>query len=267
MTEALTLSDVVKRTGLTARALRCYEARGLVRPLRTESGRRLYGPAELARLTQITILKAAGFSLANIAKLLDGELLDFPRLIVTQIEMLARERDRISQAMAVLSAARARTDRGEPLDAATLCSLIESGDRTMRFYENWRDVTSEFLSPEERQAAADAARKLPPNHFEVQRQKWRDLGARIEAALPLDPDSALAESFVREWLALIAPWWQVASPAARAAAKELYGRMGEWEGRAEPGFSLQAVKAVQAAGARMRADGKLAWPPASPESE
>jgi DNA-binding transcriptional MerR regulator len=48
MIDALTIDEVVRRTGLTSRALRFYEARGLIRPLRTGSGRRLFGPGELA---------------------------------------------------------------------------------------------------------------------------------------------------------------------------------------------------------------------------
>ena len=42
----LDIRDVVRMTGLTSRALRFYEARGLVTPLRTYSGRRLYDPAD-----------------------------------------------------------------------------------------------------------------------------------------------------------------------------------------------------------------------------
>jgi DNA-binding transcriptional MerR regulator len=71
MEKPLDISDVVRRTGLTPRALRFYEARGLVRPLRTASGRRLYGPGELARINQVVALKGAGFSLADIGRLLD----------------------------------------------------------------------------------------------------------------------------------------------------------------------------------------------------
>src|SRR3954451_23241643 len=62
----LDIRDVAKRTGLTSRALRFYEARGLLSPLRTYSGRRLYGRGELERIQQILALKRAGLSLAQI---------------------------------------------------------------------------------------------------------------------------------------------------------------------------------------------------------
>lgn len=53
MQDVLDIAEVVRRTGLTSRALRFYEARGLVAPLRTHSRRRLYGPGELERLNQV----------------------------------------------------------------------------------------------------------------------------------------------------------------------------------------------------------------------
>ena len=76
MAGPLDISEVIRRTGLTARALRFYEARGLVAPLRTASGRRLYGPGELARLNQVVTLKAAGFGLADIGRMLARRPID-----------------------------------------------------------------------------------------------------------------------------------------------------------------------------------------------
>lgn len=44
MSDSFPIDEVVRRTGLTSRALRFYEARGLITPLRTQSGRRWFGP-------------------------------------------------------------------------------------------------------------------------------------------------------------------------------------------------------------------------------
>ncbi|MEO7465900.1 MAG: MerR family transcriptional regulator, partial [Sphingobium limneticum] len=63
MTDLMDISAVVRATGLTSRALRFYEGRGLVAPLRTASGRRMFGRSDLLRLHRIVMLKRAGFSL------------------------------------------------------------------------------------------------------------------------------------------------------------------------------------------------------------
>ena len=39
MSDSVDIAEVARLTGLTSRALRFYEARGLVKPLRTASGR------------------------------------------------------------------------------------------------------------------------------------------------------------------------------------------------------------------------------------
>src|SRR5688572_33352274 len=97
MPDSLDIAEVARLTGLTSRALRFYEARGLVTPLRTASGRRHYGPAELERLHQIVAMKRAGLTLAQIHSMTAGRRIDLRALVAAQIEVLAdRERDRKS---------------------------------------------------------------------------------------------------------------------------------------------------------------------------
>jgi DNA-binding transcriptional MerR regulator len=43
----LTAADCARRTGLTVRALRVYEARDFIRPVRTEKGWRLYSRKDI----------------------------------------------------------------------------------------------------------------------------------------------------------------------------------------------------------------------------
>lgn len=260
MDRALDISDVIRRTGLTARALRFYEARGLIQPLRTASGRRLYGAGELARINQVVVLKAAGFSLADIGKLLAGRAIDLAQLIHAQIEALEMTEASIAEAKRLLISARSRIDRGEPLDAATLCSLIKSGDRAMEA-ENWKKVTARYYTPEELERWYNHRKELQPDWDPIARlEKWREFGARIEAALPLDPTSEIAEGFVHEWFALLEPFTRVATPEMWLGAKKLYSNMKEWEGQADPGFSTAALAAVAETAGHMRKAGKKFGP-------
>ena len=50
MRDALTIHEAAETTGWSSRMLRYIERSGLVAPPRSESGYRLYGPAELQRL-------------------------------------------------------------------------------------------------------------------------------------------------------------------------------------------------------------------------
>ena len=60
------ISEVVKRSGVPASALRYYERRGLIRSLTDTGTRRRFSPAVLDQLALIALGQAAGFSLDEI---------------------------------------------------------------------------------------------------------------------------------------------------------------------------------------------------------
>ncbi len=72
-TQDLSPSEAAQRLGVSAKALRLYEERGLLRPIRTEAGWRAYGPPEIAQAAQIAALRGLGFSLAQVARVLGGD--------------------------------------------------------------------------------------------------------------------------------------------------------------------------------------------------
>jgi DNA-binding transcriptional MerR regulator len=68
------MRELVTRTGVNASTLRAWENRhGLIKPLRTPSGHRLYSPADVRRIRRLQELLAQGLGLADIAPLLDAE--------------------------------------------------------------------------------------------------------------------------------------------------------------------------------------------------
>ncbi len=69
----LSPSEAARRLGISAKALRLYEQRGLITPRRTPAGWRAYGPAEMARSTEIVALRALGLSLGEVARILRGD--------------------------------------------------------------------------------------------------------------------------------------------------------------------------------------------------
>lgn len=238
MEDVLDIGEVARRTGLTLRGLRFYEARGLVKPLRTEGGRRIYGAGELARLNAVVALKRAGFSLAQIGGMLGQRNIDLGRLVAARLEALDARQAELAQARTLLQTVQSRIDHGEPVDVETLCSLIRSGETIME-HENWKAVSDRYLTEE---AKADFAANPAPQGFDhaAYSAKWADLSAHIEAALPMDPASAEARAFNDEWQALIAPFKAMATPAMMQGVSKMYDNIGEWKGEQQPPFS-QAV--------------------------
>lgn len=60
------ISEVAKRSGVAASALRYYERQGLIHTLEREGARRQFAPAVLDQLALIALGQAAGFSLEEI---------------------------------------------------------------------------------------------------------------------------------------------------------------------------------------------------------
>ena len=112
MERPLDIRDVARRTGLTSRALRFYEARGLLKPLRTYSGRRIYGSGELERIQQILALKRTGLSLAQIQKLISRGSLNLQAVVEAQQELIEARKSELEEARHLLLNVKSRIDRG-----------------------------------------------------------------------------------------------------------------------------------------------------------
>jgi DNA-binding transcriptional MerR regulator len=63
------ISEVVRKSGVAASALRYYERKGLIRALEREGARRRFSPAVLDQLALIALGQAAGFSLDEIRRM------------------------------------------------------------------------------------------------------------------------------------------------------------------------------------------------------
>lgn len=94
MSEFLNASDAARRLGISTKALRLYEQRGLLAPVRSDAGWRVYGPVDLERASEIVALRALGFSLAQVARILKGDASGLePALAAHQATLEARLSD------------------------------------------------------------------------------------------------------------------------------------------------------------------------------
>ncbi|WP_395682985.1 helix-turn-helix domain-containing protein [Dokdonella sp.] len=86
----LDIGEVASRSGVAASALRYYEDQGLIRSIGRRGLRRQFDAGVLERLALITLGRAAGFSLEEIARMFaDGQ----PRIDRALLSTKARELD------------------------------------------------------------------------------------------------------------------------------------------------------------------------------
>ena len=82
---ALTVGQVADELGVTVRTLHHYDGIGLVRPSeRSRAGYRLYSGADLERLQHVVVYRRLGFSLEEIARLLEATGADLEAHLLRQ---------------------------------------------------------------------------------------------------------------------------------------------------------------------------------------
>jgi DNA-binding transcriptional MerR regulator len=90
-------SEAAKRLGVSAKALRIYEQCGLLTPVRTAAGWRTYGPDEMDRATEIVALRALGFSLAQIGRVLKGDAQELEPALASHQAVIESEIRRLTE--------------------------------------------------------------------------------------------------------------------------------------------------------------------------
>ncbi|WP_119166988.1 redox-sensitive transcriptional activator SoxR [Algihabitans albus] len=69
--DRLSIGDLARRTGLSVSAIRFYETRGLVTPMRNAGGQRRFLRADVRRLSFVLIAQQLGFSIDQIHRQLN----------------------------------------------------------------------------------------------------------------------------------------------------------------------------------------------------
>lgn len=105
------IGEVARRSGVSARMLRHYEALGLVRPAeRSGSGYREYSPQDIRRIFHIESLRSLGLSLRDVRRALDDPGFAPAGLVD---DLIRRSRERIAAETELLTRLR-RIDAAEP---------------------------------------------------------------------------------------------------------------------------------------------------------
>lgn len=200
----LSPAETGKALGVTPRALRVYEARGLVSPLRTAAGWRAYGPEALARLHQVLALKRLGLGLGQIAILMAGRLSRLDAVLELQAEVLSRRRDETARGLELIGSARARIAAGQTLSLDDLTQLTREttmNDEAPDWAKQMQPVIDAHFTAADK--AAMAARAGTFDQAAVGAE-WTSLIATAKALVGTDPGSPQARDLARRWRAQVA---------------------------------------------------------------
>lgn len=121
--EFLNPADAARQLGVSVKALRLYEERGLLMPRRTAAGWRAYGPEEMTRAGEIAVLRKLGFSLGQIGRVLGGETQGLEAALCVHQAQLESEVRHLATTIERVRTLRARLVSGDALTVAELARL------------------------------------------------------------------------------------------------------------------------------------------------
>jgi DNA-binding transcriptional MerR regulator len=122
----LSPANAARRLGVSAKALRLYEERGLLTPGRTAAGWRAYGSSDMERAAGIVALRGLGLNLAQIGHVLDGKLEGLDAALATHQSTLEARIGDVSAAIARVRDLRGRIATGSVDVLADLTRLQSS---------------------------------------------------------------------------------------------------------------------------------------------
>jgi DNA-binding transcriptional MerR regulator len=121
----LSPSEAARRLGVSAKALRLYEQRGLITPIRTAAGWRVYGPDELARVREIRALRELGLSLSQTARVMRGATHELGPALAAHQAILESQIRKIAGAVEKICNLRIDLANGKPPVLGDLTRLLE----------------------------------------------------------------------------------------------------------------------------------------------
>lgn len=213
-----TVGEVADLAHVTVRTLHHYDELGLLSPgERSETGYRLYSYEDLARLQEILIWRALGFSLAEIKSLLDDPGYDPISALERQRELVGREIDRLGAVAAAVDAALAAHRNGTPIEETKMFDGFEPSDYEDEARERWGDTDAYQESARRTQGYGEAEWSEIRGESE---QVVRELVDLMRAGAPAD--GAAARALAERHRDHISRWFYPCSSAMHRSLAEMY---------------------------------------------
>ena len=216
-----TVKQMAEISGVSARTLRFYDERALLKPaFLSEAGYRMYTEKEIDRLQQILLYRSMGIPLKTIKELVDRSDEKIEDTLIQQKIQLEQKRQELDQ-------------------------LLETIDKTLRYYKGELKMTNkekfeafkqEKLAENEANYGSEIREKYGEDAVEASNQKWQNMSEAdyqkmqaVEAELIeklshylTDETPSLAEAIYqlhKEWISFS---WGKYSGEAHKGLSEMY---------------------------------------------
>jgi MerR family transcriptional regulator, thiopeptide resistance regulator len=211
------VGQLARRTGLTVRTLHYYEEIGLLTPSRrTETGHRMYGAEDIARLQQILSLRQLGFALEDIRGCLDGP--DFSLAEVLRLH-LSRLREQMESQQQLLRRLESLAEHVRAAETVSVDELLQT-IQVMTMYEK-------YYTPEQLDVLKERSREVGEERIRQVESEWAALYAEAQAEMEngTDPCDERVQALVTRSEDLISEFTGD-DPGIRSSLQKMYDQEG-----------------------------------------
>lgn len=237
----LSIGETAELMGVSQRMLRHWEATGLISPMRSRSGYRLYRQEDIARLERVLTYRELGFKTQQIMKLLGSST-------PLALEELRDQRTQMERKIHLLEEAVGSVDRliaiaeGKPPKRSQMTDISEEDKQLQEARERW-GASEQWMEYAERKASRNPE------------EQKRDM-ARLEAVETklgqakrdgLDPTADEALALIEEHRQAL-PWFHV-TPSMHLMLGRMYvadPRFNRHYEQFEPGLAEWMLAAMEA---------------------
>jgi MerR family transcriptional regulator, thiopeptide resistance regulator len=237
VSKAYRVHEFAALAGVTPKALRHYDRLGLLKPLRSTAGYRVYSEKHLARLEQIVALRFLGLPLREIKNVLDRGT-SLSEALAEQRTVLQEKRQLLDRAINAIQSVEGVIASGRQPDSAVLRQLIE-----VITMQNHLQTMKRYYSD----AAWEKLRAMRQQQSDAQRrdlsEAWTKLFREAESLLTEDPAGEKVQDLCVRWSEL----WQITTggdAGVSAGIRKAWADRDNWPPelrRVLPQFDLKAV--------------------------
>ncbi len=233
----LRISDFAQLSRVSSKALRLYDRMGLLKPIQVdpETGYRYYSATQLPRLNRILVFKELGFSLEQIAQLLDENIApDVIRgmLRLKQAEIQQRLLDDQSRLQRVEFRLQELEEGKMPNYEVVIkpieAQLVAAAMGVIPNYEDCGPIIQRLFDQTYGYVAQQGIKPFGPGIAVYHDTKLRDRGIPMEAALPIEKPISGSDHI---WVYELPAYETVASvvhPGPFATLGQAYNAILEW---------------------------------------
>ena len=199
----LDISAVARLTGVTSRALRHYDAIGLLTPAATRhDGRRLYGEAELLRLQHILVLRELDVPLDTIASIVDTEYSALTAALMRDHHAaLLAQRDRFAALAETVERTITRIEKGLPMATEDMFEGFDNSRYEPEARERWGDAAVDGSNARWLRMGAEGQRAHMAEHTAIAE------GLARLAAHDAAPEDPAVQALVARHHAWVSTFW------------------------------------------------------------